>query len=117
MLTTAFLWTMAVFWLSALVVGFKHEASPPTTLVSMRALFAAWPLTCLLGGARSMSTRHDTSLHTRLHTSQWARNAMENRLQRRSAAAFSYALVVLTGVLGGLALVAFSTPCATGALC
>jgi hypothetical protein len=52
-----------------------------------------------------------------MNTRQWARSALENRLQRRAAAAFSYALVVLTGVLGGLALVAFSTPCATGALC
>jgi hypothetical protein len=50
MLTTAFLWTMAVFWLSAMVAGFKHEASPPATLVGMRALFTAWPLACLLGG-------------------------------------------------------------------
>ena len=50
MLTTAFLWTMAAFWLSALVIGFKDEAGQPTTLVGMRALFTAWPLACLLGG-------------------------------------------------------------------
>lgn len=51
MLTTAFLWVMSIFWLSALVVGFKEEAVQHNWLVGMRALFVAWPLACLLGGA------------------------------------------------------------------